>query len=403
MNRYCIGLLFLSGFSMASNLLAQEIQVETSFPGGSAEVESIDQTRRIIKLTPTPHPGKGFVCWWYAKVTGLTPGESLTLDVGNAPWATPDQAVMSVDKTTWIQTAPGSREGKRIRYTFDAPAKDFWVAWGTPYLLEDAQRTVAKAAQHQFALPFELCQTRGGRTTPALSITEADSHPNRIGIWIQARQHAWESGSSWVCDGLIEWIVSDAPEARELRQKTLITIVPIMDIDNVEIGAGGKNQIPQDHNRDWSDSPHWKAVAAAQRMILDQDQKGQFDIFVDLHNPGANDKYPYFYVPPKDQLTDLGQQNLSDFLLLAKKTITGPLTYRGRFIESGAKYDPKAWMFMSKNWVAVHTQPHVVAVTLETAWNTPHSTVKNYQQVGAELGKTIHAYLQSPRRSPAEK
>ena len=39
----------------------------------------------------------------------------------------------------------------------------------------------------------------------------------RYGVWIQARQHAWETGGSWVSRGLIEWLVSDDPRAETLR------------------------------------------------------------------------------------------------------------------------------------------------------------------------------------------
>ena len=34
-----------------------------------------------------------------------------------------------------------------------------------------------------------------------------------------------------------------------------IVLVPIMDIDNAATGNGGKDALPQDHNRDWSDQP----------------------------------------------------------------------------------------------------------------------------------------------------
>ncbi len=398
MARYPILTLLLIFWAESTYANAGEIQVETDFPGGSAKVASIDQIKRVVTLSPTPHPGKGFVCWWYAKVSGLQVGETLSIDVGEAPWATPDQAVYSVDNTIWKQTKPGVREGKRIRYEIKSPAREIWVAWGAPYLLEQAQRSVELAAKHKFVEAIELCQTRGGNPTPALVVTEAPDSPERIGIWIQARQHAWESGASWVCHGFIKWIVSSDPKAQAIRKKSLITIVPIMDIDNVQLGAGGKSQKPQDHNRDWSDEPHWKAVAAAQSAIRDQDQNGRFDLFIDLHNPSASDKFPYYYIPPRDQLTPVGQQNLEAFLSLSKTNITGPLAYKGRATESGPKYDRKAWMFISKNWVATHTHPHVVAVTLETAWNTPQSTVMNYEQVGKQLGQTIGNYFEQDRR-----
>jgi hypothetical protein len=377
-----------------------DLTVDTNFSGGSAKVEKIDQAEKLIKLTPFPHPGRGWACWWYCMVRGATPGKAISLDVGQAPWATPDRATYSYDQQSWQHTSPGKRSGNRIVYQLTPSAPQFWIAWGPPFLPSDARDLVESASQHPFATAIELCRTREGRSTPALIVTECDDSTERYGVWIQARQHAWESGSSWVAKGLVDWLISDHESARSLRRKTRITIVPIMDIDNVDRGAGGKNQKPQDHNRDWSATPHWNSVAAAQQAISDQDKAGQFDLFIDLHNPGANDRQPYYYVPPQDLLSATGRRNLQRFITTSKTEITGPLRFAGKIVESGSQYDPKAWEAISKNWVAMHCGEHVVAVTLETAWNTPKSTTAGYQQIGRELGNTLDQYFRREVRKP---
>jgi hypothetical protein len=368
--------------------------VETDFPGGSAEVE-IDQSERLIRLTPTAHKDRGWACWWYLRIDGITPGETITLDVGEAPWATPDRAAFSIDGTSWQQTAPGTRDGKRIVYQQPIDAQTAWFAWGPPFVPADADALVKAAARSPHAEAFVLCKTREGRDVPALRISEGDLPPTeRRGIWIQARQHAWESGSSWVGKGFVDWVLSDTPEAQSLRRRSRIVFVPIMDIDNVHRGAGGKNQVPQDHNRDWSDQPHWRSVEAAQHGILEMTEAGGMDLFVDLHNPGADAREPYFYVVPDEVLTPAGRQNQAAFLKAAQTEMTGPLPFTGRTIESGSRYDAN-WQAISKNWVARHAGPRVVALTLETAWNTPHSTQPGYQQVGRELGKAIERYVRA--------
>jgi hypothetical protein len=48
---------------------------------------------------------------------------------------------------------------------------------------------------------------------------------------------------------------------------------------------------------------------------------------------------------------------------------------------------------MSKNWVTAHAPPHAVAVTLETAWNTEHSTTDGYRRLGKQLGEAIAKFL----------
>lgn len=378
------------------SLSAGEIRVSSNFSGGSGEVLAIDQSQRLVRLNPTTHKDRGWVCWWYVKVSGVTPGETITLDVGEAPWATPDRAAISLDNKTWTHTAPGKRRGKRIVYEQTVNAPECWFAWGPPFTVEDGQELVDDVSRKSpYAKAFELCKTRAGRSVPGLLIQQDGvEEPKRRGIWIQARQHAWESGSSWVCRGFTEWLISEDPQAEALRKEAVIAIVPIMDVDNVAIGAGGKNEVPQDHNRDWSDTPHWNSVKAAQKQILEWNKQGRFDVFIDLHNPSANDKNPYFYIPPKEILSKEGQANLNRFLQVAKLEMTGPLAFKGDVRESGASYD-KNWKQISKNWVYVNTNGHAVSATLETAWNTPNSHTEGYQTVGRQLGLAIERYLRT--------
>lgn len=380
----------------AAPVAAADLQVSIDFPGGSAEVLEIDQGRRLIRVIPSHHQDRGWECWWCLRVTGIESGETLNLEAGPAPWATPDRCCFSLDGRLWKQTAPGKRDAdnKTIVYAQQIEGETAWFAWGPPFGAEEAASLVKAAASRcEGALAFELCQTREGRATPALRI-KAPGVPDgsRIGIWVQARQHAWESGSSWVCKGFVDWITSDDERAVELRRRAEIIVVPIMDIDNVAIGAGGKNQSPQDHNRDWSDEPYWRSVAAAQHEILVMHDAGRFDLFVDLHNPGANSTHPFFYIPPRDTLSAEANHRLDRFLAAARAEMVEPLAFTGETQESGGAYD-KNWERISKNWVSRRCGPKVVAVTLETAWNTPHGVPGGYEHVGRGLGLAMERFF----------
>lgn len=380
----------------------QNLVVSIDFPNGSGEVQKIDQQARSITLVPTPHPGRGWACWWSFKLTGITPGETITLDVGEAPWATPDQATFSIDGgKTWKHTDPGKRQAKRITYKVKVDTPDALFAWGPPFTPADAQELVthiAKAADGKdgcHAEAFELCKSREGRPTPALKIIPPAAKDGRkpFGIVVTARQHAWESGGSWVGRGFAEFLASDDPAAASLRKSTIIYFVPLMDIDNVTIGAGGKNQDPHDHNRDWSDQPVFTAVAEMHKIIRQLDKDGTFDLYMDLHNPAAGDKSPFFFTGADELHQEPGVANMKLFVEEAKKQITGPLAFKGDSRKSGPQYD-KLWKSISGNWVNANCSPHVVALCLETSWNVPASTAENYLTVGRQLGVAVERFLQ---------
>jgi len=380
-----------------------QLKVETSFHNGSGDVALIDQRARHIKLQPSRREGRGWECWWYISVSGIRPGETITLEVGRAPWATPLRACYSVDNSTWRQTEPGQSHGLWMTYRQKVDARVAWFAWGPPFTPRNADSLVRLACNATpDATAFELCKTRRGNRVPAIRISPRESDLPKFGVWVQARQHAWESGSSWVCHGLVEWLVSDDPRADRLRSKATVSAIPIMDVDSVIIGAGGKDQMPHDHNRDWTDKPHWPAVAAAMKKLRQMDDMRQLDLFIDLHNPAATTTRPFYYISPRSLLGAHRERNLDRFLASTRVEMTGPLPFVGETRESGANYD-KQWRAISKNWVTHNTNGHVVAVTLETAWNTENSTTAGYRAVGRQLGLSIERYLRFDSRQKPNK
>jgi hypothetical protein len=392
-------LLFATVFaSIFAATVSAQLKVSSDFEGGSVKVLSVDQKAQQVVFLPGGDRKRGWPCWWCFGVEGFEPGTTVSVALdGNrmvgisSGWAMPQRAAFSTDGgKTWKQTVAGKRNGKRMIWSVKSDAPTIRFAWGPSFVPSDSAALVHRLAKtHDFAQAFELCKTREGRPVPALRVAVSKSGPV---IWIQARQHAWEAGASWVCRGFVEWLCSDDASAVALRKSAEIVIVPIMDIDNTATGNGGKGQTPQDHNRDWTDAPHWPAVAAASKQIKAHGAAKRFSLFVDLHNPGPNDRQPYFYTVPVKDLTDVGRENLKRFLAVCGAEIKGPLKLSNKHRESGAKYD-KNWKKISKNWVQANTSKSVVAVTLETSWNTPHSTTVGYQTVGQQLGKAIGQYV----------
>ena len=389
------------------------IRVTTNFPGGSAVVNSIDRKSGTIHITPTVRSQRGWPCWWYLKVEGAQQGQSIKLKltaskgeyrtgrVLTASWSQPDRAVVSVDNVNWVQTPTCQIQAAAATYTIAAPAESFWVAWGPPFLSSHADQTLRSLKSRlPNATIFELAKTRGGRPVRGIRIGDAPAKdPARFGVWVQARQHAWEAGSSWVGRGFAEWLAGDDPAAIKLRRSANVYYVPIMDVDNVAMGAGGKDAVPRDHNRDWDDKPHYPEVAAAQQRILKLNAAGGFDVFIDLHNPGGSERHPYFFGPinlatlPTNQ-----QQNHARWLAFCRFAISGPLPLEPRYKFATYVQTDEERNRMSANWVRNHTAGHVLSTTLETAWNTPHSTQQGYMTVGAQLGMALARYLESKPR-----
>lgn len=385
------------------------LKVETNFEGGSAADVKIDEGTRSISFMPAGDTMRGWPCWWYLKVTDLKPDDTLTLRLHgstalmprsepkaplSASWAMPDQATYSTDGKTWLHTEPGKREKDAMIYTLKPGASSVFVAWGPPYTPKTAAEFVKSMSEKSpHAKATGLCKSRGGRSVPMLHVMEGDRpKEKRFGVWVEARQHAWESGASWVAQGFAEWLLGGDADAAWLRQNAEVYFIPIMDVDNTAVGNGGKDEMPQDHNRDWSEQPHWTEVATAQRMIGEWVKQGRMDVFLDLHNPSPGDKKAFFYALPADLVKEPMLGLRDRFIQLATNHIgeVYPMLEGPKY--DGPKYHP-LWRQISGAWVTMNGNPHTVGLCLETSWNIPQATTDGYSAVGAKLAGTVKTFL----------
>jgi len=419
---YFIGLLLftsLTFFQPSFLLAADSLSVDINFEGASATAIEIDQTVRRISFMPGGDPDRGWPCWWYLRINGITPGETIYLRLkastatsskpGSplkkplaASWAMPAQATFSTDNKTWKQTDKGFLESGMLTYTLKPDANSVLVAWGPPHTPSSvAKFTLELSQKYPYAKATELCKSLGNRPVPMLQIREGDlPSKQRFGVWVQARQHAWESGSSWVAQGFAEWITSDNKEATWLRKHSDIFIIPIMDIDNTATGNGGKDAFPQDHNRDWSKQPHWNETIAAQQMVSSLIKEGRMDVFLDLHNPAPGDP-SFFYVLSNELLKEPMLKLRDRFIDIAYSRISKikpliPMSNKPKY--TGANYHP-LWREISANWVSMNGNPHTVSLCLETIWNYKNCNTDGYKAVGSNLAASVQQYLseQPPR------
>jgi hypothetical protein len=387
-----------------------ELTVSTDFEGGSAVVEAIDAAAGEIIVRPGGDPARGWPCWWYLRIDGLDAGQTATLvvrgskrharnngqDTGKplaSNWALPDQAAVSDDAVTWRQTEPGVRTGGQVSYRVSGTGGPVWLAWGPPCTSRECDDLLERAVMHrpEHASVLDLARSREGRPVRGLRVTAAGAE-GLPAVWIQARQHAWESGSSWVARGLVDWLLGDEPDATWLRAHADVHVIPVIDVDRVATGDGGKESDPRDHNRDWSATPHYPEIAATQRRLKELAHERRLALFLDLHNPGPNDRRPFFFVGPADRLSDEARANRDRFLAIALRRLDAPLALEPTPRVTGTTYHP-LWRQISGVWVNEHADSDVVAACLETAWNTPHSTTAGYRSVGAKLGRAVADYL----------
>jgi hypothetical protein len=372
---------------------AAEWKVHADFPGGAVNVLALDPDAGVIRFQPPDIPGGGWKKWWYFKVTGIEPGRTVRLETREP--ATP---VFSPDGKSWRFMS--AKAGQRIE------AAEAYFAWYVPFLPADSDALLDRAVKAcPDATCFDLCRSEDGLPVPGLRVSQPGTpQAQRLGIWVQARQHAWEVGGSWTAAGLVEWLVSADPSAKALRQAADVTVIPIVDVDSVVKGRGGKDQKPHDHNRDWSDAPHWKAVRAAQGELKALDAAGRLHVFLDLHDPGYGGGLQIFcnQFSRMSGVRKANTERLINRFADEMKALGDSWPYKGVNDAGYLTGRPAAGL-----WVRRTCREHVVSFTPEIPVGPPPGATdvappSPHLRLGAALGRALARYAQTAQQPSAD-
>lgn len=159
-------------------------------------------------------------------------------------------ACKSRDLVHWEWTGEDSFIDRRtFRYRFGPDETDIYFAFSFPYQVHHFESFYAK--YHSLLNRSVLCLSEKGRAVP---IIDFGSGPKDV--FFLARSHACEASASYVLEGVIEYLLTEAD--KEILKRFHFHVVPFVDIDGVEAGDQGKNRKPHDHNRDYGDDGIYK-------------------------------------------------------------------------------------------------------------------------------------------------
>lgn len=368
---------------------AGDLAVTGDFDNGRIEVLSIDQRSRTIRTTvpKDDHSQDPRMRFWHYKVTGITPGEELTLE--HAP-ARPIHHLFSYDGQSWHRFPLPGMAGVKFR-----PGRpELYVCPTIPYPYGRSLRLAEELSRFPHVRVGDLTTSEEGRAVKILTVTDETVPPaDKAVVWLLARQHAFEGPSSLVAEGFAKWSASNDEAAGRFRRRIVAFVVPVMDVDNVSKGMTGKGQ-RDDFNRVWDREPApWKAVEAARKRIRKSASEGRMLALIDSHNP-YYDQGPHWHVAARRDawerfsrefqtaVVQMGRTNWHDMEVEALEE-TAP---QGR--KQGSA---RAYAF--RNW---GKDADFIAATLESAHHRDSEgrfmTEQGYLQWGAALGVALERY-----------
>jgi len=287
---------------------AGAIKVSTDFEGGNVgAVERVSETHLRCGVPGEVDQDKRNrqPSWFYFRLDGLGDNE-LTVDLtdlkGEYNYRAHDgsglrnmRPVYSYDDRTWhhFEAAEWNPDAGEIRVQLKPTGPRVWIARQPPYTQRHLQALLGEVGTHPHLRQDVVGKSVQGRPIPLLTITNPDiAESGKKVIWLIARQHAWESGTSWVVDGAIRFLLSDAPEAAAIRDRFIWKVFPLPDPDGVLRGGVRFNANGYDLNRNWdvTDERLMPEIFHERKAIYDWVDGGhRIDLFLTMHNTEAAD------------------------------------------------------------------------------------------------------------------
>jgi len=161
-----------------------------------------------------------------------------------------------------------------------------------PYTYTDLQKYLegleADPARAPHLRRRALCYSVAQNRCEAVTITNftAPETTRRRGIVITARVHPGETSSSWMMQGVLDFLTGPSVDAAILRQNFVFQLVPMLNPDGVVVGNHRCCLLGQDLNRCWAGKPSPQlqpTIAHAKALLQDVQQERDLVLYLDLH------------------------------------------------------------------------------------------------------------------------
>ena len=303
--KVCIQLVAL--LALGEALAFGEIIFNKNFEGGSlGNIEALGDTEFRCHVEGQ-HDERGRnrqANWYYFRMDGVR-GRKVTLtltdfvgEYNNKPGSCPMNAdtipVFSYDNERWEHFPRMEWDDQKKEATLHVEgAQDrIWIAHVAPYTHARLLRLLDELDRLPTVRVEAIGKTVQGRDLHLVTVANFEK-PGARTVWLQARQHAWETGTSYVMEGALRFITSDDPKARALRDKVVFKFIPMMDPDGCANGKVRFNANGYDVNRHWDEVNLWRKeflqrmpeiwyVKKAIFACMELDRK--IDLMLNMHN-----------------------------------------------------------------------------------------------------------------------
>lgn len=371
--------------------LNAQIKVFDNFENGNVEVIKIVDSTNTIYFRPSLKNNQNTTrCWYNFGITGYKQKDSLKLMVINEYIKSANFPVYRYSSSDWHHTPAQSIDDTTKMIKIFTNADSLYIAAGYPYTYSDMINYVGKISKSEYVDTQTFFVSQMGLRIPLITIYNKNFKQHNC-VWIIGRQHAFESTLNYTLEGFINYFLDTNLKSKEFLKNNKIFIVPMIDVDNVFIGASGRMQKPVDYNRDWKEKPHWQIIKKLQNTIDSTTHKHNYTVFLDFHSTYPGTQSPTFAI-----FNDYDKKNkLNKNIKRFNKIFSDVAGYRLTEISS-SQISYYADIYNS-NKFSKFKKKNKFATTIETDWYYNHDnnelTKENLQKVGGNIAQALCLFV----------
>jgi len=268
------------------------MKISSNFDSGNIEVISVENPENIqVKIRKDTNSNKHQ--WFYFRLTGAE-GYPCKINIINAstaayPYWENYQAVASYDKVTWFRV-PTTYKDNKLVINHKPEFNSVFYAYFAPFTYEQHLKLISTAQHSDVCILESIGETVQGRDIDLL--IAGNPTPEKLNIWIVARQHPGETMAEWFMQGLIARLFDeDDAVSRVLLDKATFYIVPNMNLDGSILGNQRFNSLGIDLNREWQKPSLEKSPEVF--FVRKYMENTGVDLFLDIH---GDEEIPYNFV-----------------------------------------------------------------------------------------------------------
>lgn len=305
--------LILSHIVPAAEPTTSPVLFNTAFESASlGKIEKLSETefRLHVKGQQDSRGRNRQATWFYFRMDEVA-GRELTLhftsfkgEYNDKPAPAPAGAwyrpVFSEDGEHWqhFPAAAWDVEKDELALTVKPHGNTVWLAHIQPYPYARARELIAEVTRLPCARAEVIGQSVLGRDLHLVTVTNfAKPDAGKKVIWMQARQHAWEAGTSFLLEGALRFVTSNDPAAQKLRDENVFLFVPLINPDSVVRGDVRFNANGFDPNRQWDEvdlrDKRWlernPEIWYVKKALIAQQTRQPITLALNLHNTEMNE------------------------------------------------------------------------------------------------------------------